>query len=108
MNATIADRSTGGLLAVSAERDRWTRRVLAAERAGYDRGRRDGWRDGYRQGREDEAQDWFTSLAPAREAVRLCARGPSYVELERLRWGPGGREHFGDPRPGDYTGGDAA
>lgn len=26
------------------------------------------------------------------------------AELEALRWGPGGREHFGDPRPGDYPG----
>jgi len=24
--------------------------------------------------------------------------------LEELRWGPGGREHFADPRPGDYPG----
>ncbi len=24
--------------------------------------------------------------------------------LEEVRWGPGGREHFGDPRPGDYPG----
>jgi hypothetical protein len=26
------------------------------------------------------------------------------VELETERWGPAGREHFGDPRPGDYPG----
>lgn len=26
------------------------------------------------------------------------------AKLEVLRWGPGGREHFGDPRPGDYPG----
>ena len=26
------------------------------------------------------------------------------AELDALRWGPGGREHFGDPRPGDYPG----
>jgi hypothetical protein len=24
--------------------------------------------------------------------------------LEEVRWGPGGREHFADPRPGDYPG----
>ncbi|WP_345433797.1 hypothetical protein [Actinoallomurus vinaceus] len=28
----------------------------------------------------------------------------SHAELEALRWGPGGREHFGDPRPGDFEG----
>lgn len=26
------------------------------------------------------------------------------AELEAERWGPGGREHFGDPRPGDFPG----
>ena len=29
---------------------------------------------------------------------------PSHAELEERRWGPGGREHFGDPRPGDFPG----
>lgn len=26
------------------------------------------------------------------------------AELEARRWGPGGRGHFGDPRPGDFPG----
>jgi hypothetical protein len=26
------------------------------------------------------------------------------AEIEERRWGPGGRAHFGDPRPGDYPG----
>ena len=26
------------------------------------------------------------------------------AEMEARRWGPGGRAHFGDPRPGDYPG----
>jgi len=26
------------------------------------------------------------------------------AELEAARWGPGGREHFADPRPGDFRG----
>jgi len=26
------------------------------------------------------------------------------VGLEEARWGLGGREHFGDPRPGDFPG----
>jgi hypothetical protein len=30
--------------------------------------------------------------------------GPGHAELEARRWGPGGREHFADPRPGDYPG----
>jgi len=26
------------------------------------------------------------------------------AELDARRWGPGGREHFADARPGDYPG----
>jgi hypothetical protein len=26
------------------------------------------------------------------------------AEIEAARWGPGGREHFADPRPGDFPG----
>jgi hypothetical protein len=36
--------------------------------------------------------------------ARAAVRGPSHAELEEKRWGPGGREHFADPRPGDYPG----
>jgi hypothetical protein len=36
--------------------------------------------------------------------ARAAVRGPSHAELEEKRWGPGGREHFGDPRPGDFPG----
>ena len=30
--------------------------------------------------------------------------GPSWAEFEQRRWGPGGRAHFADPRPGDFPG----
>jgi hypothetical protein len=40
--------------------------------------------------------------------ARAAVRGPSHAELEAKRWGPGGRAHFGDPRPGDYPGRQAA
>src|ERR1039458_6078932 len=44
-----------------------------------------------------------------REAAHPAARGgPSHADLELLRWGPGGRDHFGDPRPGDFPGPEAA
>ena len=36
--------------------------------------------------------------------ARATAPGPSFAELEEKRWGPGGRAHFADPRPGDYPG----
>ena len=30
------------------------------------------------------------------------------MQLEARRWGPGGRERFGQPRPGDFPGGGTA
>jgi len=45
------------------------------------------------------------------EAQRLAAAelmpallSPDHAELEQRRWGPGGRAHFADPRPGDFRG----
>jgi hypothetical protein len=39
------------------------------------------------------------------EIARPAARGgPSFADLELKRWGPAGREHFGDPKPGDFPG----
>lgn len=35
----------------------------------------------------------------------VISGSPKHAELEERRWGPGGREHFGDPRPGDHPGG---
>jgi hypothetical protein len=53
-------------------------------------------------------------LGEQAEAQRLVAAklmpvllGPDYAELERRRWGPGGRAHFSDPRPGDFPGREA-
>ena len=40
----------------------------------------------------------------ARVAAPVAGGGPDHAELEERRWGPGGREHFADPRPGDYPG----
>jgi hypothetical protein len=44
----------------------------------------------------DMAQQW------SRAAAAVC--GPACAELEERRWGPGGRAHFADPRPGDFPG----
>lgn len=38
------------------------------------------------------------------EIARAAIRGPSHAELEERRWGPSGRAHFADPRPGDFPG----
>ncbi len=63
---------------------------------------RDAWRRGYRAGYERGARvmeaTWPAIVAP------VIASRPDHAELELRRWGPGGREHFGDPRPGDYPG----
>ena len=63
----------------------------------YQAGQRAGFAAGYRQADADEAARWA-------EIARPVARGISHAELEARRWGPGGRAHFADPRPGDFPG----
>jgi hypothetical protein len=54
--------------------------------------------NGYERCAADYERSWY-------EAVHPIARGgPAHEDLELLRWGPAGREHFGDPRPGDFPG----
>jgi hypothetical protein len=62
----------------------------------YQAGHADGYQAGYRQAEADMAARW-TRLARS-------VRGPSFAELEERRWGPRGRAHFADPRPGDFPG----
>ena len=57
-------------------------------------------REMYEAGRRDAEADMAAQWTRAAAAVR----GPGFAELEERRWGPGGREHFADPRPGDYPG----
>ncbi|MGH3160370.1 MAG: hypothetical protein ACRDOC_00665 [Streptosporangiaceae bacterium] len=68
----------------------------------------DGYAAGFRAGEQVGARramrEWHVTAA----GLPMAAIGPSWAELERRRWGPGGRAHFGDPRPGDYTGGPVA
>ena len=93
----IEQRRRAAWLRLSDERDLWLRRVY------------DSWRDGWRAG--FEAGDAAGTRRTQREwhvtaiGLPLSVLGPSWAELERRRYGPGGRAHFGDPRPGDYTGG---
>lgn len=85
------------LLALSAERDAWLRRLLAAEACAYRRGFADGLREGAEAARREQAAAWQAA------AERAAGRVP-LTDLERRRWGPGGRDCFGDPRPGDFRG----
>jgi len=77
------------------------RRAIGAEQ--YQRGRVVGWHEGYEAAGRDMDRRW-------EEIARPATRGGSgFAELERRRWGPGGREHFGQARPGDFPGrGEAA
>jgi hypothetical protein len=62
----------------------------------YQAGHADGYRAGYRQAEDDMAARW--------NQLARVVRGPAHAELEERRWGPGGRAHFADPRPGDFPG----
>ena len=74
----FAEAHRGELEALTAERD-----ALAAELRDRDRA-------------------WIEAATP------IANGGPTFAELELRRWGPGGRAHFGDPRPGDFPGRGAA
>jgi hypothetical protein len=52
---------------------------------------------GRRDAEAENAEAWRRIAAPV-------AHGRSFAEIEERRWGPGGREHFADPRPGDFPG----
>lgn len=66
----------------------------------YEAGRRDGEAAGRRATEADEAAAW----SRLHNEIRGTANSPTQSELEERRWGPGGREHFADPRPGDFPG----
>ncbi len=89
--ASGIELSRSAWLALSDERDQWQARLLAAKIEAYDRG----CADSYEQG----VGDGVMSLKHAQHDAVAVTR------LEVARWGPGGREHFAEPRPGDYPGG---
>jgi hypothetical protein len=54
----------------------------------------------YEAGRRDAEAE----MAAQWSRVAAVVRGPDLAEIEARRWGPGGRAHFADARPGDYPG----
>lgn len=82
------------LLDLSGERDAWLARLLDNEREAYRRGDQ----DGYARAHDEMAERWNRIATP------IARGGPDFTELERRRWGPAGREHFGAHRPGDFPG----
>jgi hypothetical protein len=94
--------SVADLVALSDERDLSYRIRLAWWRWGYRLGFAAGIDRGRHQAEAELERTWYEAAHP------LAAGGPSYGELERRRWGPGGRPRFGDSRPGDFQGRGAA
>jgi hypothetical protein len=90
------------VLALSDERDLWMRRVHGA------------WREGYQAGRVAALAEAATWREAAWAPIRYEVLDPEMIDtinkaaaaerkrVMELRWGPGGRYHFADPRPGDY------
>ena len=71
------------------------RHLIQAEREAFQRGRAVGRGEDYTAACDDIDRAW-------NDIARSVARGgPDHAELELERWGPDGREHFGDPRPED-------
>src|SRR5205823_4471044 len=75
---------------------------LAAWRDGFAHGYERGVDDGRRQAEAEGERAWYQATHP------IAIGGIPHGELERRRWGPGGRARAGDPRPGDYPGNGAA
>jgi hypothetical protein len=58
---------------------------------------REMYQAGRRAAEADMAERWH-------ELAASVTHGIPFAELEERRWGPGGRAHFADPRPGDFPG----
>jgi hypothetical protein len=89
------------VLALSDERDMWQRVGLEREQAAFQHGQAAGIETGRAAGAAELDAAWNKVAAP------IAHPSPSFAELETRRWGPGGRERFGEPREGDYEGGRA-
>ena len=100
-SAVVSPARAARALAESDRRDRELRARLTAMRWAYRAAWQAAYHAGYERACADLAAAWHAVADPA-------SRGPSHAELERRRWGPEGRQAFGNPRPGDYPGQGAA
>jgi hypothetical protein len=71
---------------------------LQLAREAFEAGRQEGDRAGYRRAGAERDAAWNAAAVP------IAHSGPAAAGLEARRWGPTGREHFADPRPGDFPG----
>jgi hypothetical protein len=76
----------GQLLALSDERDQWVRLALAWARSAYRSGYHAGHRNGYRTGYELAVRQWKITAAGMTHLG-----GPTFAEMDRKRYPPGGR-----------------
>jgi len=104
--AALTDAPTAtevtALLAESDRRDRELAARLAERRMGYQAAKAllpAAFNAGYAQKHAELERDWHAIADPA-------SRGKPYVTYHARRWGPGGPEHFADPRPADRTPGE--
>ncbi len=81
------------LLALSGERDQWERWV----RATWHDGHRAGYAAGYDHGYAQAVTAWKVTAG-------TISGGPSFAEMDRRRYPPGGRQSWIIPRPGEDTG----
>lgn len=66
-------------------------------RGAYQRGYEAAWEAGRRALLEEQARS-------ERYLIDGVLASPDHADLETLRYGPGGRAHYGDRRPGDSPG----
>jgi len=90
---------TEDALTVAESVDAETRYRLQFAREAYERGREDGWYEGHEAAEEEMAERWNKIAGPIARIDPERAHG----DLEVRRWGPDGREHFGDPRLSDRS-----
>jgi hypothetical protein len=75
--------------------------------------RDDSWRDGWQAAEMHLGDRYEAGYNDARMAlktaqhtvIRLARDEAAIAKADEIRWGPGGRQAFGQPREGDYAGG---
>ena len=85
--------------------------ILAeSDRDALEEGRRQAsWRAGWQACERRAAERYEEGFTDGFGALkRLQHDLVSEIRSEERMWGPGGRAHYADPRPGDYAGGPVA
>lgn len=78
--------------------------IIERERIAWEQGYRTGYPAGHDVGYGKAHGEMERAWSAVAQYVRGYASVPAFAELEVRRWGPGGRAHASDPRPGDFPG----